>query len=137
MVEKKKYWYHYTAIAMLILFNFGTLTVSDLPTYYCDLEDSVKPCMFLKDNNQTCVYPFNGEGGVMESAGDRCQKGYTRGTWKFLDNYVRLPVDPNSLDSESTFDIQRPIIMTDAEVLRDLDGRKYVEGHCTSTVIIE
>lgn len=132
----KKYWYHYTAIILLGLLNVGTFTVAELPTYYCDMEDSVRSCLFLKDNGQTCVYPFQinneelSDGEEFASAGDRCQKGYTRGIWEPTDNFVRIPTE---LDGKVT-EVNKPIIMYNAKVTKDLENIQYIEGYCTSSI---
>ena len=130
MATKRKMWYHYTAEAMLVLMTLGILSVTDLPTYYCDMEDSVRQCLFIKDKGQTCVYPAI-EDNQWTSIGDRCQKGYTRGIWELTDNFVRIP--SNFDDAEKIY-IERPIIMTGAKVSKDLEGQKYIEGHCASKV---
>ena len=130
----KKYWYHYVTEIMLGLVLIGVITVSDLPTYYCDKEDTIRSCLYLKDNNQTCVYAFQSEGDTeYESAGDRCQKGYTRGIWELTDNFIRIPTD---LSGEIT-EVERPIIMYNAKVTKDLDNVQYIEGYCTSTLEIK
>lgn len=134
-MAKTKYWYHWTAELMLLLFITGTLAVSDLPQYYCDMEDSIKGCMFLKDNNQTCVYPVQSVDGNWSSLGDRCQKGYTRGTWQLTEDFVRIPVDVKALESlGQAYSIERPIVMTQAKVLKDTKDNLYVEGFCQSSV---
>lgn len=120
---------------MLLLFVTGTIAISDLPNYYCAQEDTFKGCMFLKDNNATCVFPFQNVNGSFDYAGDRCQRGQDRGTWELTSDFVRIPVssDRIALDSDK-FHVQRPVVMTQAKVLKDTRDNLYVEGYCQSSV---
>ena len=134
-MAEKKYWYHWTAELMLLLFITGTIAVSDLPNYYCDMEDKFRGCMFLKDNNQTCVYPINTQGNNWTYAGDRCQRGYTRGTWHLTEDFVRIPVTIDRAGIKNQYyEVDRPIIMTQAKVLRDTGDKLYIEGYCQSSI---
>lgn len=134
-MAKKKYWYHWTAYFMLLLFSSGILAVSDLPKYYCDKENSFKRCMFLRDNNATCVYVIQQVNGSWSSAGDRCQKGYSRGTWQLTEDFVRIPIDRSDPSiAGRVVNINRPIVMTNTQIYKDTGDRLHVEGYCRSTL---
>lgn len=135
-MAKRKLWYHYTAELMLLLFITGTIAVTDLPNYYCDVEDKFKGCMFLKDNNATCVFPINVAGNNWTYAGDRCQAGQTRSTWQLTEEFVRIPIDRSDpLLAKPIEHIQRPIVMTNTKVYKDTRDKLYVEGFCRSAII--
>ncbi len=134
----RKYWYHYTAIAMLTLLSLGALTLGNLPKYTCAVEDyKVVSCMFLYNNDKTCAIPNKviSEDGTesWEWKGDTCTKNRVYSEWELLENYVRLPVDESKLGGDS-IEVTRPIIMTKAKVVKTVDGVKYIEGYCTSTI---
>lgn len=132
----KKYWYHWTAELMLLLFITGTIAISDLPNYYCPVEDKFLGCMFLKDNNATCVYPIQLQNGSFTYAGDRCQRGQSRATWQLTEGFVRIPIDVRDpVLAELKYNIQRPIVMTNAKVFKDTKDKLYVEGFCRSAII--
>ena len=132
-------------VSLLVLLTAsGTLIYNADKTYYCSPEDNVRECSSLTSTNITCRY-F--DGALIKS--DIC----VGGTWEPISLYVNktnventeladkvtvlkefyrepVPTDGTKLN----FSIIRPIIMTNAEIVKDADGVKTVQGYCRSTI---
>jgi hypothetical protein len=132
----RKYWYHYTAEMMLLLFALGIISVSELPKYYCEPEDKIQGCMFIYNNNKTCAIPILDKNKNWTWKGDTCVKKGVYGEWELLEGFVRIPVKAEKIKGKK-FNITRPIVMTNAKILRDLGDKKYVYGYCSSVVVIK
>ena len=111
-----------TGIISLIMILTGAVTIQNVSkTYYCETEHSVKECVRLSSTLKTCYWLGVGE---KESA-DLCSNGL----WKPITDYIKLPTQPDALQDVT---IQKPVIITNAKLFEDMEGRQYVEGYCIS-----
>jgi len=145
-----KAWYYWTAIAILSLLTMGSLRLSDVPVYHCELEGSYKRCIFLKDNDKTCVQPLM-INGSWTWKGDRCQKGYNYGNWTLvgdISNTINIKIKKCVNDEGETADIfsnarimsrynnisvVKPTMFRNARFIKKNDNC-YVVGNCISAL---
>ncbi|MHA1409340.1 MAG: hypothetical protein ACTSQY_03290 [Candidatus Odinarchaeia archaeon] len=145
-------WYNWTAWAILALLTMGSLKIADVPVYYCDLEDKSLTCIFLKDNDKTCVEPLMVD-GKWTWKGDRCQVGYEYGNWTLVGSIkdtinleVGVCVDPigdeviyqdgfKTIASNPEFQTLKPTIHYNAKLIKK-DDLCYAVGNCITPLSI-
>lgn len=113
-------------VSLIMILSGAVVVTSVTETYYCLEEDSVKQCVRLSSTNRTCYWIDADE----RNTRDLCSSG---GQWKPITEYVQFPITPDRTKFQN-LEVTRPIIMTNAEVFRSIDGVSHIQGWCTSSI---
>ena len=114
------------AVITMALILSGTIVITNASdTYYCQPEDSVRECARVSSTFRTCWWIDKD----LNETRDLCSNGL----WEPITKYIQLPVTPDP-DKLQRLEINRPIVMTNAQITRQVNGTKYVQGWCASTI---
>ena len=111
-------------VALAMIISGAVVVTTPSKTYYCQPEDNVKECIRLSSTNVSCYFLK-----LNTTVSDICSNG----KWEPIEKYIKFPIKPedNKLQNVS---IVRPIVMTNAEILKDSRGIEYIQGQCISTL---
>ena len=111
-------------VTLSMILSGAVVVTTQSSTFYCAPEDNVKECIRLSSTNKTCYYLK-----LETTVSDLCSNGQ----WKPITDYIKFPQapDPNKLQNIS---INKPVLITNAQILEDLEGRQYIEGNCISVL---